>query len=367
MRHSLWLVMLFLASCMAKEKEFGVATAYFPSADLLAQGVVNKYYKHYEYADGQPPLIRIYYIEYSLAIPNKLKETHYGGGLNPIYHRTYRFDSSKQILEEEMFYYNSDTLSTELIMNVQYDWTSQTAVLNKVQHYPDGDFKIEVNQKGAKDQTLSDGLNAKSFKLEINTDWNNGEQTTKSKSESVYASKLGLYSQMTEMENVSIRSELIEQMLLAKFEKLKDHGIERVGHIDTTKVLDNKPFTLCNSIHDLADYYNSEPDGRYSKGKNGLEKELRASIDTHILAGESGFLTFRFIVNCKGEAGRFVVEGVDADYQPKVYPEAVIDHLYNALIGLEEWRPVVIRGRERDAHFYVTFKLRNGEITDILP
>ncbi|MEM1407269.1 MAG: hypothetical protein AAGG59_10875 [Bacteroidota bacterium] len=366
MRNCLCLI-VFLASCSSKKVEFGEATKYFPSADLLANGVVNKYYEHYEYVDGKAPLIRIFYIEYSLVSPNEFRETHYGGGFDLILHRTYRFDSSKQILEEEKFYYNSDTISTEVITDVQYNWISQTTVLNKVRHYPEGDFKVEIIQRGSKNKILSEGWSAKSFEFEINTNWNNGERITKTNSESVFVNKLGMYSQMTQREDVSIRTELIEQMPLIKFEKLKDHGIQRVGHIDTTKTLDDKPFRLCNSINDLADYYNSNPDGRYLRNKNGLVKELRSSIDDRVLAGESGFLTFRFIVNCEGEAGRFVAEGVDLDYQPKKYPKIIIDHLYEALTRLEKWRPVIIGGRVRDAHFYVTFKLKNGEIIDIRP
>ncbi|MEM7106893.1 MAG: hypothetical protein AAF519_01615 [Bacteroidota bacterium] len=367
MRKFFWLNVLFLVACTTEEARFGEATVYFPPYPRLVEGVVNKYYEHYDFGSDREPLMLASYVEYKLISPNQLRETHYGGGFNPLTHYVYRFDSSKQVLVKEIFYYDSDTLEAEVIENVKYDWVSSNAVLNKVRHYPDGDFKIEVLQKNIQNQVVSDGRDAKVFTSFTKTDWNTKERTTEITAETVYARNLGLYSKITDRENVKMRMELIEQMPIEKFEKLKNHGIRRVGYIDSAKVLSEEPFSLCNPFDNLADYYNSDPDGRYSEDKNGLEEALRSFIDQDLLSNESGFLTFRFIVNCEGEAGRFVAEGVDVNYQPKEYPKEIVSHVYDAMRSLGAWRPVVIQGQARDAHFYITFKLKNGEITDILP
>ncbi len=368
-RNSLCLLAMIFASCISKKAEFGVATDYFPSADLLTDGVVNKYYEHYTYSNDQAPLTIILYIKYHLISSRRLEETQYGGGFNPILKRIYRFDSSRQVLEDEKFYFDSDTLSTEIIENVRYSWASQQASLEGIRHYPKGDFKIRINQKNLKDETLVEGLSTKRFESEIITDWKNGVQKININSKAVYAQNLGLFFRVTERENVSIRTELIEQMPLSEFQKRKDHGIKRVGYIDTTKILDDNTITshLCGPFSDLADYYNSNPDGGYLRNKNNLEKELRSSIDENKLNKESGYLTFRFIVNCKGVAGLFVAEGVDENYQFKEFSKPVVDHFYQALKSLGRWRSVVLNGESQDAHFYITFKLKDGKITDILP
>ena len=54
-------------------------------------------------------------------------------------------------------------------------------------------------------------------------------------------------------------------------------------------------------------------------------------------------------------------------YQPLKFEEETIEHLYGILRKLEEWRPVVINEEARDAYFYITFKIEDGKITDILP
>ena len=62
-----------------------------------------------------------------------------------------------------------------------------------------------------------------------------------------------------------------------------------------------------------------------------------------------------------------MAEGYDLNYQPMEFHQETIDHLYGILQKLEDWRTVVIRDEVRDAYFYITFNIDNGQIIDILP
>jgi hypothetical protein len=162
--------------------------------------------------------------------------------------------------------------------------------------------------------------------------------------------------------------ELVEQMPLSAFIKLKKHDLKRVGYIDPSKTLDNNDnFRLCFKEELIHDYYNSSPQGSYAKGKKAMVKIISSKLQKEKLHNESGYLTFRFVVNCRGEAGRFVTEESSLDYEKKAFNKETIKHLFTILHqNLEKWQPVVT-DEPKDAYFYVTFKLRNGEIIEILP
>ncbi len=72
-------------------------------------------------------------------------------------------------------------------------------------------------------------------------------------------------------------------------------------------------------------------------------------------------------MNCKGEAGRFVTEQADLDFQPKEFNPATVAHCCELLKGLKDWDATHINKETIDAVFYFTFKLRSGVLKDILP
>ncbi len=358
--------LLILASCNEKKTDWGIAQKYFPNQELLLDGVVNKYYEHYTFNNDQAPLIRISYHQYQLVAPNILEVVEYGGGFNFEKRSIYRFDSSKQFLEKEQLYFNFDTLSTQIISNVQVNWEAPKASLNKIINYSEGEFKIERVQIQVENKLLADNRQGKVFDSEIRTDWKNGEFYDTIKSQDTYAENIGLFTQHVERKNVTVRSELIEQMSLKEFEKRKDHGIKRVGYIDLERRLDSDEFSPCGSMDTIRDYYNPES-ARYYKNKNGLENEIRSKLDKSLIKDENGYLTFRYLVNCRGETGWFVSDGVDFNYQPKQFDKILHDHLFSILDNWGPWHPVNLSGKKQDAYMYITFKIKDGEITDILP
>jgi hypothetical protein len=77
-------------------------------------------------------------------------------------------------------------------------------------------------------------------------------------------------------------------------------------------------------------------------------------------------LTYRFVINCKGKAGRFIFKCYDFDYQAKELPASARKHLLEILLGLKTWQPCVIRSENSDSHAYITFKIKDGKIITAL-
>ncbi|MHA7057427.1 hypothetical protein ACWGOQ_0009440 [Aquimarina sp. M1] len=187
---------------------------------------------------------------------------------------------------------------------------------------------------------------------------------------SIYVQDLGLWKSTLTTDTDVVERVLVEQLLPEQFDKLSKHGIERVGYIDFDKTIDkDKKLELCSSTDFIVDYYNGGNDrAGFIGGKGNLKKLVGSKLDTNKLHNESGYLTFRFVINCKGKAGKFITdESADFDYNKKQFSKKTVMHLYDIISGVEQWKPCVIRNTKRDSYFYVTFILKNGEIQDILP
>ena len=75
----------------------------------------------------------------------------------------------------------------------------------------------------------------------------------------------------------------------------------------------------------------------------------------------------RFIVNCNAEAGRFLIDAWDNKYSPIILEEVTEDELLGQLKALNGWIPLTYRGKQVDYYLYLTFKITNGQIQEILP
>ena len=140
-----------------------------------------------------------------------------------------------------------------------------------------------------------------------------------------------------------------------------DHDI---GYIDPVNSLGPANFETCGSR--IFQYYNSLPAAGYKYGKNAL----RDSVMQHFkkVSDDSGYLIIRFVINCKGLAGRYEIVESDLNFNPNHFSENVKTMFLEIVINhLKEWNPVILEGQSRDAYMYLNFKMKNGEIVEILP
>ncbi|PKV51322.1 hypothetical protein ATE84_3397 [Aquimarina sp. MAR_2010_214] len=195
------------------------------------------------------------------------------------------------------------------------------------------------------------------------------KDTFQYRSRSIYVQDLGLWKSTVTTDTQIKERILVAQLLPEQFDTLSKHGIKRVGYIDFDDTIDaDATLALCSSHARIVDYYNGGNDrSGFIGGKGNLKKFIDKKLDNSKLNDESGYLTLRFVINCKGQAGKFVTNEVDFDYNEKQFSKQTVMHLYDIVSSIERWKPCVIRNIKRDSYIYVTFILKNGKIQDILP
>lgn len=81
---------------------------------------------------------------------------------------------------------------------------------------------------------------------------------------------------------------------------------------------------------------------------------------------ESGLLTYRFVVNCKGEIGRFRLKATNEDLQKIEVNSKNIQEIEKELRDLKNWNPARNKsGYTYDSYYILNFKIENDKIVDI--
>jgi len=141
--------------------------------------------------------------------------------------------------------------------------------------------------------------------------------------------------------------------------------ISYVGHIPFDKSQDDPNFQPCNE--DLALVYYNFGDPFLIKGEKPTITEVFADINFSSNPLQSGYITIRFMVNCKGETGRFRMEQMDNNYNDSTFPKNLTNQLMVRTKSIQDWLPAELQGRTYDNYRYITFKFIDNHIIDILP
>lgn len=343
---------------------------YYPPDDVFEEGYVSKFYTHYLPKNtDETKRTRITYSEY-----RKLSESSYaariydaGFGLTRV--KFYSIDGSSLRLDSAIRIRRVDTTIADIRKPVVLDFADtmdavyEEVFLSNGRSYIDEDTQIAVND------TFMLEVPGKVFKSRVVIkDLEKDSIVNQYLNESYYLEGFGFSGSKQTYDEAIYETELIEQMSISEFKRRADHSKHRVAWIDPENTIsDDSDFQICDHEKNIADYYNSTPDGRYIHSKRAMLDTIYANLDKSKLFDKSGRLVFRFVVNCEGKAGRFIAKGYDMDYQPMEFHQETVNHLFEILQKLEEWRPVVLRNEARDAYFYTTFNIENGEIINILP
>lgn len=143
-----------------------------------------------------------------------------------------------------------------------------------------------------------------------------------------------------------------------------------IGDIGYDAKMDTTDFQLCNDEKFAVQYYaytSTFNEVTYHQGKYETHKIFAANYTSIDLPSESGLVRVRFLVNCRGETGRFRVMGMDKNYQPKAFPVAITNQLITIIKNYLEWNPFKTAQSARDYYQYLIFKIDKGQIIDILP
>jgi hypothetical protein len=136
-----------------------------------------------------------------------------------------------------------------------------------------------------------------------------------------------------------------------------------IGFIDPATAVGDEGFTACENY--VYEYYNSFPHGGYKYGKKAFKDFVMGKFKYEGM--DSGFLTFRFVVNCRGVAGRYQIVENDLNYKPTKLNESLVSKLFLITQEAKEWRSIKIDDQLKDYYFYITYKLKDGKVIEILP
>lgn len=135
-------------------------------------------------------------------------------------------------------------------------------------------------------------------------------------------------------------------------------------YIDPDTALLNEGFNVCNENY-IVQYYNT-PELPYPKGKNGFRNYInQAYVNDNY--SDSGYLNIRFIINCEGEVGRFVIHENNLDLEPSTFNEPLKNQLFKLTSEAKGWNPIFLFEEARDSYMYVSYRIEDGEITEIIP
>ena len=138
-----------------------------------------------------------------------------------------------------------------------------------------------------------------------------------------------------------------------------------VGDSEFDKQLDDPSFKVCSEGF-TRQYYSFGTDV-YEGEKPALVHFFRQSYKGNAFGDQTGYVTIRFIVNCQGRTGRFRVQEMDLNYQPKAFNRKLTDQLLRLTKELDGWKPAQEEGKFYDYYYYLSFQIVNGQITAIMP
>ncbi len=139
-----------------------------------------------------------------------------------------------------------------------------------------------------------------------------------------------------------------------------------VGDISFDPMIDDSLFIVCDEDR-VKQYHNLNEEPQFIGEKYNLINIFKQMYDPGKSLKESGMIRIRFIVNCKGQSGRFRILGSDYNYKEKVFDASITHQLLSITKQLKIWKVQADKDDPKDYYQYLIFKMDEGKIIEILP
>ena len=142
---------------------------------------------------------------------------------------------------------------------------------------------------------------------------------------------------------------------------------QETGDIPFNKNTDDSTFYLCNPQW-IPQYY--QVGTNYQGGMNAIRKIFNSKyehVEVKNVKQQTGYITIRFIVNCKGATNRFRMYEVDSLYKPYRFDALITKRLLDITTSLNGWTPGTFQNVKTDSYYYLNFKIVRGELKEITP
>ncbi|MGB1041892.1 MAG: hypothetical protein ACPGU6_00730 [Tenacibaculum sp.] len=138
-----------------------------------------------------------------------------------------------------------------------------------------------------------------------------------------------------------------------------------VGYIDQSKALLNNTHKLCNEGA-IYNTYSSAGLNAYQGSKKKFRDTLSQTFNTNDYT-DSGYVNFRFLVNCEGKAGWFEIIEMDLDLNEKPLNKNMVEALFNFTSKSENWNVISYDNAPQNYYMYVSYRIEDGKVTEIIP
>lgn len=139
----------------------------------------------------------------------------------------------------------------------------------------------------------------------------------------------------------------------------------QVGDISFDKKIDDE-FERCVNDKLTFQYYNDANSFNYKGEKIEIQRKL-AGLHFQSDQTANGYITIRFVVNCDGKTGLFRVQQMNTNYEESTFNKKLNGQLLNFTKNLDGWIPKEYLGVKLNYYQYLTFKIENGKVSEILP
>ena len=139
-----------------------------------------------------------------------------------------------------------------------------------------------------------------------------------------------------------------------------------VGNITFDEKIDDFDFQRCLNEKFAFQYYNDSKGFQYVGEKIEIDEKLK-KINFKEDQNANGYVTIRYVVNCEGKTGMFRVQQMDSNYLQISFNKEMITQILNFTKNLKGWIPKEIQNRKIDYYQYLTFKIKNGNVSEVLP
>ena len=165
-------------------------------------------------------------------------------------------------------------------------------------------------------------------------------------------------------------------LIIAAFHLAPSYGqnfITKEGEYMDTSTAINGPCGVNVARYVFGDtgpiYYYSTG-GKYPKSSTSLLKEAKTFIakKNNSYFG-SGYITFRFIIDCEGHMTKKVrVFQTDENYTNTHFDKMLVNELFDYVKTLDKWKKAGDKtGPAFNYMAFITFKIRNGKVINIIP
>jgi len=141
---------------------------------------------------------------------------------------------------------------------------------------------------------------------------------------------------------------------------------KKIGDIKFNKEYNDNPnFELCPDKN-IYQYYSVGTS--FIGGRNELREELHKFLKVLDDKDKTfhGYITIRFIVNCKGEIDRIRIKSVDYNFQDNSISVSSSNLITQTIKNLTKFTPgQSSNGETVNSYFQLNFKIEKGEVVDI--